>query len=224
MTQKPTPQWTPNPNHKATRTRTCAVTRQALPPHKLIRFVANPDGHVVADLQARLPGRGVWVSADHAILSKAIKTNVFARGLKTGVECPADLTSQIITGLRQELLSRLGLARRSGQVVLGFEKVSAKIKSGDAGLYCPAADIATDSLSTMQHTIKRSGHTVFIAQTLNSDELGLALGQENVIHVAIKHGPACTHWRATFEKLAGIDPKIGYTGIQTTCNDKEKTQ
>ena len=45
-------------------TRTCIVTREALPAERLIQFVAAPDGAVVPDLRRRLPGRGVWVTAD----------------------------------------------------------------------------------------------------------------------------------------------------------------
>ena len=43
--------------------RTCITTGQTLTPHKLIRFVAAPDGYAVADLAGRLPGRGAWVTA-----------------------------------------------------------------------------------------------------------------------------------------------------------------
>ena len=41
--------------------RTCILSGQNLPREQLIRFVAGPDGHAVADLACKLPGRGVWI-------------------------------------------------------------------------------------------------------------------------------------------------------------------
>ena len=38
--------------------RTCILSGQNLPREQLIRFVAGPDGHAVADLACKLPGRG----------------------------------------------------------------------------------------------------------------------------------------------------------------------
>ena len=61
------------------RTRLCAVTREELPLDRLIRFVASPDDRIVADLACRLPGRGVWVTADRTLVAKAVKTKAFAR-------------------------------------------------------------------------------------------------------------------------------------------------
>ena len=46
--------------------RKCIATGQVLPTAELIRFVVGPDGTVVPDLAAKLPGRGMWVSADRA--------------------------------------------------------------------------------------------------------------------------------------------------------------
>ena len=44
--------------------RTCVVTRRTEPVARLIRFVMAPDGSVVPDLRRRLPGRGVWITAE----------------------------------------------------------------------------------------------------------------------------------------------------------------
>ena len=51
--------------------RTCIVTRKCGPPEDLIRFVAGPDGTVVPDLKAALPGRGAWVSARASLVERA---------------------------------------------------------------------------------------------------------------------------------------------------------
>ena len=50
--------------------RRCALTRMRLPKEDLIRFVLAPSGEIVPDLKERLPGRGVWVTADRALWPK----------------------------------------------------------------------------------------------------------------------------------------------------------
>ncbi len=60
-------------------------------PHALIRFVASPDGVVVADLKGRLPGRGAWVTARRDVVEQAIAKRLFARALKRDVTVAGDL-------------------------------------------------------------------------------------------------------------------------------------
>jgi predicted RNA-binding protein YlxR (DUF448 family) len=51
----------------------CAVTREVLPESQLIRFVAAPDGSLVPDLRAKLPGRGIWIGASRERVQQALK-------------------------------------------------------------------------------------------------------------------------------------------------------
>jgi predicted RNA-binding protein YlxR (DUF448 family) len=62
--------------------RRCVVTRKELAPDDLLRFVLDPSGAVVPDLARKLPGRGVWVTADKASVAQAVKANAFAKSLK----------------------------------------------------------------------------------------------------------------------------------------------
>ena len=39
------------------------VSGEVLPDNRLLRFVADPEGQVVPDAAAKLPGRGLWVEA-----------------------------------------------------------------------------------------------------------------------------------------------------------------
>ena len=66
--------------------RTCIATGQTLPPHKLIRFVAAPDGYAIADLVGRLPGRGAWVTAEEYVIRKADQKGQLKRALGGGVK------------------------------------------------------------------------------------------------------------------------------------------
>ena len=62
--------------------RKCIATGEVQPKTGLIRFAVSPDGQVVPDLAEKLPGRGIWVSADRAAVEKAVKKGLFARAAK----------------------------------------------------------------------------------------------------------------------------------------------
>jgi len=196
------------------RERMCLVTRTVKPESELIRFVAGPDGTIVPDLQARLPGRGVWVTAERKVLDEAVRRKAFARGLKAEVSVPDDLTEQTAKLLSAGLLGRLGLARKAGQLVAGFAKVAAAIDRGQAGLVLIASDAAEDGRRKMQAVIHRrfgseGGPEVF--DRWSSDEMSLAIGRTNVIHAAVLDGAAGQGFKQAamkflaFEGLAGED-------------------
>ena len=82
----------------------------------LIRFVVGPEG-VVPDLKRKLPGRGLWITADRKTLKDAVSRNVFARGFKREVRVTAELT-EITERLLQSAraLDALSIAGKSGLV------------------------------------------------------------------------------------------------------------
>ena len=52
--------------------RRCLVTRASRPKGGLLRFVVSPEGVLVPDLGEKLPGRGLYVMPDRALLETAI--------------------------------------------------------------------------------------------------------------------------------------------------------
>lgn len=175
------------------RTRMCAVTREVRPEAELIRFVAGPDGSVVPDLKARLPGRGVWIGADRATVAEAVRRNIFQRGLKQSVKPAGDLVERVVGLLKEAALGRLGLARRAGAVVAGFAKTEAAIAREELAAVIAASDAAEDGLRKMRQAMRRrfGDSAPFPAIRLfDSAELGLALGRSDVIHAAVLQSPA----------------------------------
>src|SRR5262249_13434102 len=110
--------------------RRCIVTRQALEKPAMIRFVIDPDGRATPDLKERLPGRGLWVTARQDILEQAVARNAFAKAAKQSVKADRDLVQRVTALARREVGELLGLARKSGHLVAGFEKVEAALRSG----------------------------------------------------------------------------------------------
>jgi predicted RNA-binding protein YlxR (DUF448 family) len=175
------------------RTRMCAVTRAVLPESALIRFVAAPDGSVVPDLKARLPGRGAWVGAERKLVAEAVKRNVFQRALGQPLKPAADLADQVAARLKEAALGRLGLARKAGAVLAGFSQVEAAIGSDRLAAIIMASDAAEDGERKIGQALRRrfgDESPLPVLRLFTSEELGLALGRPNVIHAAVLQGPA----------------------------------
>lgn len=171
----------------------CAVTREVLGEPELIRFVTAPDGSVVADVKAKLPGRGIWVGLDRGRVAEAVRKNVFARGLKAPLQPAPDLPDQVAGRLREAALGRLGLARKAGDVVAGFAKVEAAVTSGAVSALLMASDAADDGRRKMEQALRRRfglHPAVPVIRLFTSAELGLAIGRPNVIHAAVLQSPA----------------------------------
>ncbi len=163
------------------------ASRQRLPVEALIRFVADPDGHLVPDLRRRLPGRGVWVEANAERVAIAIRTKAFARGLKRPVVVTADLAELIDRLLVERTLAALGLANKAGNLVLGFAKVeSALAKPTVCGLV-HAAEASDDGCRKLDRKLPPN---VVPIRIFTGEELSLALGRPNVVHAALTKGGA----------------------------------
>lgn len=187
------------PRSEAT-ARLCALTRTQKPVTDLIRFVLGPDGVLVPDTEARAEGRGVWITLSHAAVAEAVKKKVFARSLKAEVRLPEDLAGLTRLRLEQRFTSGLAMARKAGQLVTGAGKVKAAIESGEILALITATDAAEDgrnkmaqALRALHYAAEEAGEAAFTVphlELLSSDQLGLALGLENVIHAALTTGAA----------------------------------
>jgi predicted RNA-binding protein YlxR (DUF448 family) len=165
--------------------RRCIVTRQALEKPALFRFVVDPDGRVAPDLKERLPGRGLWVTANRAVLDQAVAKNAFAKAARLQVKVDRDLAGRVAALARREVAELLGLARKSGQLVAGFEKVEAALRAGKVRVLVAASDGAADGRGKLARI---AGSGVEICAPLTAAELAQALGREHAVHAAIKAG------------------------------------
>lgn len=174
--------------------RLCALTRAERPIGELIRFVAAPDGAIVADLSGRLPGRGVWITCDRALVTHAVKSGAFARSLKRQVKASADLPGQIEAALSARTQSALSLANKAGLLVAGFEKVDALIGGGQAAMLIHGSDAAGGGREKLDRKLtaraREEGREAPILAPLTIEQMSLAIGRANVVHAALKHGGA----------------------------------
>ena len=165
--------------------RRCIVTRQPLEKPAMIRFVVDPEGRVTPDLKERLPGRGLWVTASREALDQAFARHAFSKAAKQSVKVVPDLGAQVAALAKREVAELLGLARKSGQLVAGFEKVEAALRAGKVRLLVAASDGAEDGRGKLA---RLAGSGVEICAPLTAAELAQALGREHAVHAAIKAG------------------------------------
>ncbi len=185
--------------------RTCLVTRVKGSPDAMIRFVVGPGATVVPDIRRKLPGRGVWVTAQADKVAEAVRRQAFARGFKSKVSASANLPEQILELLRQDCLQALALANKAGEVVTGFAKVEEAIGKGTVMALVHANEAGADGMRKLGQAWLRRHGTAAGAKEINlftAAQLDLALGRTNVIHAALTQGPASRNFAAKCTRLA----------------------
>ena len=163
--------------------RRCIVTGETGPKAGLIRFVVGPDGQIVPDILGKLPGRGIYVTADRAVLEKA-RAGQFARAAKMQVTVPEDLAEEVERQLARRVIDLIAMARKSGAAVCGFEKVKGWL-AGErrVRVLLQASDGSERGKSKLWTP---EGARYF--GCLSGSELGLAFGRQSVIHGALAAG------------------------------------
>ena len=192
--------------------RQCALTREVKPIAALIRFVVSPDGEIVPDTDAKAEGRGVWISLGAKFVAEAQKKKAFAKSLKAEVKVPDDLSGLTRRRLEERFVSALSLARKAGQLLTGASKVKSAIEAGEVLALVTATDGAEDGKKKLAGSLK--GYTMAATEAglnpgstphfelLDSVQMGLALGIENVIHAALIKGGAAQAAVQRAERLA----------------------
>lgn len=173
--------------------RTCLVGRTVRPVEDLVRFVLDPEGRVVPDLKRTLPGRGVWVTATREAVATAERKRLFGRGFKAEAVVEPGLADRVEALMRRAALQSLSLARKAGLVTTGFMKVEAAIGAERLAALVEAADGADDGKRKVRAAVMRrfgDAGAVPVIAAFDSTEIGLALGQTNVIHAAVLAGRA----------------------------------
>lgn len=180
--------------------RRCIATGESGAPTGMIRFARSPDGAATPDLAGRLPGRGVWLTADRAMVEQAVKKRAFARAFRAQTTVPEDLSGLLERLLVARIVETLGLARKAGQAITGFEKVRAALDSGQAGLLVQASDARPDG----RDRLRRAAAEIPQAALLDSTELGLAFGRDFAIHAALAPGRFADRVIADTTRLGGF--------------------
>lgn len=188
------------PDDPASPLRRCLVTGEVRPRAELLRFVIGPDDFVVPDLDSRLPGRGLWVTASRAALERAITRNLFAKAARRAVRIDPALRDRIEDLLVRRCIELIGLARRAGKAVAGHDRVADFLARNAAGVMLAASDGAEGGVAKLAGQApgaRRVG-------ALSGVELGRAFGAEHRVHGAVGPGPLADRLIEMASRLARL--------------------
>jgi predicted RNA-binding protein YlxR (DUF448 family) len=181
--------------------RRCIVTRERLAKERMIRFVIGPDRALVPDLAAKLPGRGMWLSAQSDVLETARTRGAFARAARGPVTVPRDLADRVRAGIARRIGELLGLARRAGQAVAGYEKAREWLRTGRAALILQASD---GSLEERRRFLGEAD--IPVLAPVPAEALGAIFGRDRVVHVAVASGKLASALMVEGGRLAALEP------------------
>ena len=184
--------------------RKCLVTGEVSPKAGLIRFVTGPDSQVVPDILGKLPGRGYYVTATRAALTKAVEKRVFSRGAKQQVTVADGLVDEIEAQVARRVVDLIALSRKGGYAIAGFEKVKSALADGRVSVLLQASDGSERGKGKLWTP---EGARWF--GCLTSEELGLAFGRGHVIHGALLGGGLTTNVVEEAAKLRGLRESDG---------------
>ena len=186
--------------------RRCVATGAVQPKDGMIRFVVAPDGELVPDLEERLPGRGLWLTAEAAVFAKAMSKNLFAKAARRVVRVPPDLAERLERLLERRCLDAFGLARRAGQALAGYEKVREALKTNQVGRAGPPYLLveASDGSPDQRGKITALAPGMPVVDLFDAAAMAAALGRENAVHAVVARGKLAKGLARDAARLKGI--------------------
>jgi predicted RNA-binding protein YlxR (DUF448 family) len=215
--------------------RTCILSRRTAPRDELIRLALGPDSIVAPDVRARAPGRGAWIGGGREELDAANAQGKLKGALQrafkiNSIDVPADLGALTEAALRQAALDRLGMEARAGNLINGSDKVAAAARAGKVHLLIHAADAGDDGRRALDQAWRvGGGEPRGLVFPEPRTILSMALGRENVVHVALTDPAAASRvqhahvrWRAFTGPDRGLEGGNPAFGTGSTAKDLTK--
>lgn len=182
--------------------RRCIVSGRSAPRDGLLRFVIGPGGALVLDLSETLPGRGMWISAERAALTRARERALFARAARRPVAVAPDLVDEVERRLTARALNLLGLARRAGALATGFERVRQALAEARVAVLIEARDGAGHGRARLGALARG----LPVVDRFDRDALSRSVGRGNVVHAALAPGPLANRFTRECARLDGVRP------------------
>ena len=218
--------------------RKCILTGAHDARDNLIRLAISPDGDLLPDVRAKAPGRGAWIGVDRRTLetaqAKGKLRGALARSFKgKPLTIPGDLGARIEGALERAFLDRLGLEARSGALVLGSDRIEEQARKGRVALLMHAADAGTDGSRKLDQALRvgrdaEGSGLKGVALPASRTILAMALGRENVVHIALvdraaaqRVSHALARWRGFIGLNGEAEPRDSSRGVpvSTVPND-----
>lgn len=209
---------------KAEPERRCILSGEHGARASLVRLAVSPEGLVLPDVHAKAPGRGAWIGVDRAALGAALAGGknggklraALARSFKSGaLDIADDLPDRIEEALRRALTDRLGLEMRSGALILGTQRIAETARGGGVAALYHASDSSEDGRKKLDQAWRVGREREGLGDRgailpLDRSALSVALGRDNVVHLALADHRAAERVDMPLQRLLhflGADPK-----------------
>lgn len=209
---------------KAEPARRCILSGEHGTRASLVRLAISPDGEVLPDVHAKAPGRGAWLAVTRAELEAAIAKGklkgALARAFKgAALHVPGDLPQRIEDALARALLDRLGLELRAGHLILGSDRIAEQARGGAVELLLHAADASADGSRKLDQAWRVGREAegtgeAGLALPLDRAALSVAMGRDNVVHMALADPAAAARVSLALGRLMHFlgGPRAAVTG------------
>jgi len=177
----------------------------------LIRLAISPDGDVLPDVNARAPGRGAWLGVSRGdleiALAKGKLKGALARAFKgAALAIPEDLPQRIETALLRTVTERLGLELKAGKLLMGSDRIAENARAGKVTWLAHAADASEDGSRKLDQAWRvgedqEGSGKAGVRLPLDRTALSVALGRDNVVHLALTDAAAAQRVAAPLERL-----------------------
>jgi len=164
----------------------------------MIRVVRLPEGAVVIDEGGRVSGRGAYVCPEPECVTLCLKKRLLEKSLKCVIpelvkvrlkelgHVPEGVTDLEESVLKKEIFSTLSLARKSGELLIGQDRV---LESLDAGNVLSVL-LSNDHSENLLRSLELRSATLYVLKDTGRLELGHLLGlrQAQVVALPAKSG------------------------------------
>jgi predicted RNA-binding protein YlxR (DUF448 family) len=217
--------------------RKCILSGEHASRDALIRLAVSPDGVVLPDVLARAPGRGAWIGVSRVDLEKALVKGklkgALARAFKGApLTIPDDLPERIEAALVRAVTDRLGLEMRAGRLLLGSDRIAENARAGRVAWLGHAVDAGEDGSRKLDQAWRvgedaEGSGLRGVTLPLDRAALSVALGRDNVVHLALTDEAAAARLSAPLQRLLrylGLsdEPNAAQGGTEATGTDEAK--
>lgn len=211
--------------------RTCILSGGKAARDTFIRLAISPDGMVLPDVHARAPGRGAWIGVSRDELEKAIHKHklkgALARAYKgAALTIPDDLADRVHAALVRAFTDRLGLELKSGRLLMGSDRIAQNAREGKVEWLAHAADAREDGARKLDQAWRvgreeEGSGLRGVRLPLDRDTLSVALGRDNVVHLALNDSGAAQRVESQLQRLLHFQGQVSSRQDGTTGMDDE---
>ncbi len=160
--------------------RKCIVEGTVKPCDELLRFV-ELNNALLPDFNKKLPGKGMYITCNRLILEKALSKKVFHKVSRHNLKIEENFIETVEKLLKQKALESLNLARKSGALITGFDKLKEAIQKEKVDFIIEAGDAGAVGKEKVAFLAK----SIEIFNLFSIEELDMALNKENTVNVAV---------------------------------------